>query len=385
MLENLKESALKKLNQIRGIEEEPEEEPIPEFKLDQNMGKCYVLLIDKKGDDLIELKQLSDRVGCITTVSHTGMACMERVLKDKYDIILLAKDLPLMDGAQTMRNIRATKESKCRDAKIYALVAPEDKTSEESLIQEGFKGVLRMPVDESLFCKILMENVSPKMLPTDPRLIQQIEERAKAAKALQPCGVSLSEGLKANGGDMNELRVQMEKFCDMYEEYKGKLSIYVFGNDVDSYMNGAREVREAAKLIGARHLADIFDDHVNMSKDDSLDVAAATWGRTLLAWERVVSGVAIYLGRSIELVATLTERMPTNGIRLHWADVRAMAEDVLDLLNESELEDAVASMDRILTYDMSSTSRLKLIKASRALNRGDVEGAREALTLILST
>ncbi|MBR0145216.1 MAG: hypothetical protein IJM25_00960 [Eubacterium sp.] len=384
MLENLKESALKKLNQIRGIEEEPEEEPIPEFKLDQNMGKCYVLLIDKKGEDLIELKQLCDRLGCITTVSHTGMACMERVLKDKYDIICIAKDLPLMDGAQTMRNIRSTKESKCRDAKIYALVPPEDKTPEDELIKAGFKGMLRMPVDEALFCKILMENVSSKMLPEDPRLIALIEERAAAAKALQPCGVSLSEGLKANGGDMNELKIQMGKFCDLYEEYRGKLSLYVFGNDVDAYMTGAREVREAAKMIGARYLADIFDDHVNLSKDDSLDVAAATWGRTLLAWERVVSGVAIYLGRSIELVATVTERMKTNGIRLHWADIQAIAKGILDLVNDSEMEDAVASMDRLLTYEMSGTSRLKLVKASRALNRGDVDEAREALSIILS-
>ena len=383
MLENLKESALKKLNQIRGIEEEPEEDPIPEFRLDQNMGKCYVLLIDKKGDDLIELKKLSDKLGCITTVSHTGMACMERVLKDKYDIICIAKDLPLMDGAQTLRNIRSTKESKCRDAKIYALVDANDRTPEEEILKEGFKGMLRMPVDEALFCKILLDNLSPKMLPEDPRLIARIEERAGAAKALQPCGIAFSDGLAANGGDMAEYKRQMGRFCDLYEEYRGKLSLYVFGNDARSYMEGAREVRESARLIGARYLADVFDDHVNMSKDDSLDVAEHVWGRTLLTWERVVSGVAMYLGRNVELVATMTKKAKTNGIYLHWTDVEAMARDVLELLNDSEIEDAVASMDRLQTYDMSENSRLRILKASRALNRGEVDSAKEALRVIL--
>ena len=134
MLESLKEDVKKKINQIRGIEEEPEEEPIPDFVIDQNVVKCYVLLIDKKGEDLIALKKLSDRLGCITTVSHTGMACMERVLKDKYDLIFLAKDLPLMDGIQTLRNIRSTKESKCRDAKVFALLTPEDHTPEDELM-----------------------------------------------------------------------------------------------------------------------------------------------------------------------------------------------------------------------------------------------------------
>ena len=384
MLESLKEDVIKKINQIRGIEEEPEEEPIPDFVLDQNMGKCYVLLIDKKGEDLIAFKKLCDRVGCITTVSHTGMACMERVLKDKYDLIFIAKDLPLMDGIQTLRNLRSTKESKCHDSRVYALLAPEDPVTEEEMVKEGFKGVLRVPVDEALFCKILMDNVSPKTLPQDPRLISQIEEKAKAAYALQPCGITFTEGLKASDGDMELYRQELNKFCDMYEEYRGKLSLALFAKDVDAYMNGTREVREKAKLIGARYLADLFDDHVNMSKDDSLDVAEAIWGKTLIAWERVVHGIAMYLGRNIELVATQSGKLRTNGIRLHWADVRSMAEDILDLLNENEIEDAVASMDRLMIYDMSETSRLKLLKPSRALDRGEIQEAKEALQIMLS-
>ena len=384
MLESLKEDVIKKINQIRGIEEEPEEEPIPDFVLDQNMGKCYVLLIDKKGEDLIAFKKLCDRVGCITTVSHTGMACMERVLKDKYDLIFIAKDLPLMDGIQTLRNLRSTKESKCHDSRVYALLAPEDPVTEEEMVKEGFKGVLRVPVDEALFCKILMDNVSPKTLPQDPRLISQIEEKAKAAYALQPCGITFTEGLKASDGDMELYRQELNKFCDMYEEYRGKLSLALFAKDVDAYMNGTREVREKAKLIGARYLADLFDDHVNMSKDDSLDVAEAIWGKALIAWERVVHGIAMYLGRNIELVATQSGKLRTNGIRLHWADVRSMAEDILDLLNENEIEDAVASMDRLMIYDMSETSRLKLLKPSRALDRGEIQEAKEALQIMLS-
>ena len=54
MLENLKEDLKRRINQLRGIEEEHVEEPIPEFKIDKNYTKCYVLLIDHKGQDLID-------------------------------------------------------------------------------------------------------------------------------------------------------------------------------------------------------------------------------------------------------------------------------------------------------------------------------------------
>ena len=382
MLENLKEDVIRRINHLRGIEEEPEEEPIPEFKIDQNEAKCYVLLIDHKGQDLIDLKQLSDRVGCLTTVSHTGIACMERVQKDKYNIIFLAIDLPLMDGIQTLHNIRTSKTSKCKDAIVYALLSADDDTDEFELIREGFAGVLHMPVDEALFMRVIQKHVVARALPQDPRLLKQIDERADMAGKLQRCGVVLGEGLKACKDDPEEYYQKLEAFVDQYEENRGRLSQYLFGKDTDAYMSGVREVRELAKLIGARYLVDLFDDHVNMSKDDSLDVAEGTWLKTLLAWERVVSGVADYLERTVDLVATGMEFETTNGIRLSDKDVRAMVSDILKLLDEEEEIDAVVGIQRMMVYEMSETMRLKLIKVSRSIDKGDMEAAEEVLRAI---
>jgi hypothetical protein len=148
-------------------------------------------------------------------------------------------------------------------------------------------------------------------------------------------------------------------------------------------MSGAREVREAAKVIGARYLADLFDDHVNMSKDDSLDVAEGTWVKSLLAWERVVAGVADYLGRSVELVVTGMEQETTNGIRLSDRDVKAMVQDILVFLNEDEDIDALVGMERLMAYQMSDTMRLKLTKAYRSLNRGEMDAAAEVLRAVV--
>ncbi|MBO6162409.1 MAG: hypothetical protein J6O53_04050 [Eubacterium sp.] len=383
MLENLKDDVIRKINRLRGIEVEPEEEPIPEFKIDQNEAKCYILLIDHKGQDLIDLKQLADRVGCITTVSHTGLACMDRVVKDKYDIIFLAKDMPIMDGIQTLRNIRSSKASKCRDAAIYALLELDDETPELDLRREGFAGVLHMPVDEALFMQVISKHVVARAIPQDPRLRDPLEYRAKMADKLQHYGIVVADGLKACKGDMKEYQMKLQDFCNQYEDNRGKLSKYLFGKDADAYMSGAREVREAAKVIGARYLADLFDDHVNMSKDDSLDIAEGIWRKALLAWERVVSGVADYLGRTVELVVTGMEEEPTNGIRLSDQDVRAMVKDILDLLHDDEDIDAMVGMDRLMAYEMSETMRLKLIKANRSLNRGEMDAAIEVLSAIV--
>jgi len=383
MLENLKDDVIKKIKKIRGIEEEPEEEPIPEFKIDHNEAKVYILLIDHKGQDLIDLKKLADRVGCITTVDHSGIACMERILKDKYDIIFLAKDLPIIDGVQALRNIRSSKDSKCRDAKIYCLVPTADETPEHELTREGFAGVLHMPVDEALFMKVIQKHVVARALPQDQRLLDQIDYRAKMAERLQMYGIVLADGLEACKGDYNEYRAKLEAFCDQYEENRGTLSQYLFGKETNAYMSGAREVREAAKVIGARYLADLFDDHVNMSKDDSLDVAEGTWVKSLLAWERVVAGVADYLGRSVELVVTGMEQETTNGIRLSDRDVKAMVQDILVFLNEDEDIDALVGMERLMAYQMSDTMRLKLTKAYRSLNRGEMDAAAEVLRAVV--
>ncbi len=383
MLEKFKEDVQKKINQLRGIEPEPEEEPIPEFKIDQNEAKCYVLLVDHKGEDLLALKHLSDRLGCITTVSHTGINCMERVLKDKYDLIFLAKELPMMDGCQTLRNLRTTKTSKCKDAVAYVLVSADDDTAEVDMRREGFEGILHMPVDEALFMRVLQKHVVARALPQDPRLLMQIDARADMAGKLQRCGIIIDDGLKACKGDMDEYRSKLELFCDLYEENRGKLSTYLFGKDTNAYMSGAREVREASKLIGARYLGDLFDDHVNMSKDDSLDIAEGNWLKTLLAWERVVAGVADYLGRVVELVVTGMKREETNGIRLMDSDVRAMASDILTLFDDGEEIDAIIDLERLNAYEMSQTMRLKMVKIMRSVDRGEMRPAVEVLRALV--
>ncbi|MBR6172859.1 MAG: response regulator [Eubacterium sp.] len=383
MLGSLKEDMKRRINQIRGIEEEHVEEPIPDFVIDKNYTKCYVLLIDQKGQDLIDLKKLSDRVGCETTVSHTGVTCMERVRKDKYDVIFLAKELPRMNGFQTLRNIRNTKDSKCKDTVAYALLSANDDTPEEVFLSAGFAGALHMPVDEALFMREIAKHVNTKALPEDPRLWARIEARADLAEKLQHCGVILADGLCACKDDMEEYRHQLNRFCDQYENSRGKISQYLFEKDVNGFMNGTREVREQAKLVGARYLVDLFDDHVNMSKDDSLDIAETTWMKTMLDWEKVVVGVASCLGRDVDLIASEIDRDQTNGIRLTDHDAKAMLMDVLRLIDKGEENEVIASMDRMVTYDMSETMRLKVIRVDYSVRRGEMEEAKELITAIV--
>jgi hypothetical protein len=71
-------------------------------------------------------------------------------------------------------------------------------------------------------------------------------------------------------------------------------------------MDKARELRNASEKIGALYLADMFDDHVNMAKNDDMEIAEASWRTLELEWEGVVAGLGKWLGKT-DLISGATD------------------------------------------------------------------------------
>ena len=55
--------------------------------------------------------------------------------------------------------------------------------------------------------------------------------------------------------------------------------------DVNKYMVDARTMRDLSLSIGAERLYDFFDDHVNMARDDVLEIAAKNYPSLEREWD----------------------------------------------------------------------------------------------------
>ena len=139
-------------------------------------GFFYVLIIDHNNLDLEHEKELAENTGCNVAVAHTGAEGLEKIIKDKYDLILIAADLPRMDGEQTLKNMKNSDQSKCRDSKVYVILSETNKNKDQYYRDMGFDGIIRKPVEKCVLENAIIKYCPKKMLPEDERTIEYIKD-----------------------------------------------------------------------------------------------------------------------------------------------------------------------------------------------------------------
>jgi two-component system capsular synthesis sensor histidine kinase RcsC len=104
-------------------------------------GRRPVLLLveDNKTNQLLG-KRLLEHLGCEVDVVADGAAAMGSVGNRAYDLVLMDLSMPVMDGAEATRRLRARGVS----VPIVALTATP--AEREALQADGFNGCLTKPV-----------------------------------------------------------------------------------------------------------------------------------------------------------------------------------------------------------------------------------------------
>lgn len=354
-----------------------------ELSLYTSEGQFYVLLADADADERIEIERMIDQTGCFVTSVSSGIECLDQVNNDKYDLIMLSRNMPRMDGIQTFNNIKNSPMSKCRDAKIYIIL--DEKIDEPDIFFEnaGFDGIIRKPIDRTILQNIIIGLVPPKMLPDDEELIDSIRSNAGDAEILKGCGIRMIEALKNVGGNTDEYREVANSFVDEYEIISSDMIDALYSGKNDEYMDYARRMREISRKIGASHLSDCFDDHVNMAKDDSLDVAEINWSSLVVEWENVVSGLAGWLGKeSVQLGSTEVLTTNTNGIKLPDSDIRVRIDEILTNLENNDQETAHRNVQKLSMYELPLDIKNKIDRVIKAFDRDRVNTAVDILRSI---
>ena len=347
-------------------------------------GQFYVLLADADSDERVMIERMIDQTGCFITSVSSGIECLDAVSKDKYDLIILGRNMPRMDGVQTLNNIKNNSANRSKDAKIYVVL--EEKSDEPDIFFEnaGFNGIIRKPIDRTILQNIIISLVPKKMLPDDEELIEDIKSNARDAEALKSSGIRLLTALSENyKGDMEEYKKEAGQFVDDYEVISSDMIDALYSGKNSEYMEFARSMRDASRKLGAMHLCDCFDDHVNMAKEDNLDVAESNWRYLTGEWETVVSGLAAWLGKSsVALASTEILETNTNGIKLPSSDIVSRIDEILGNLEDNDKETAIKNCEKLAAYELDPDIRLKVDRVIKAFDKDKVNTAVDILRSI---
>ena len=348
-------------------------------------GQFYVLVVDANYDERLEVERMIDQTGCYVSSVASGMECMIEVSKDKYDLVIIARNMPRMDGIQTLKNMKEGPTSKCKDAKTYIILDEKEDEPDIYFQSLGFDGIIRKPIDRTIIQNIIVKHAPKKMLPNDEKMLEELRTNAEDAEKLKGCGIRYIEALKGYDGEIDDYKYDASTFCDDYEVAVSDMMDALYSGKNEEYMELARNMREKARNIGAIHLSYAFDDHVNMAKDDTLEVAETNWRSLVVEWENVVVGLASWLGKSSVQVGSTTEVLTsnTNGIKLSNSDIRARIDEILGMLEDNDQDNALSQVYKLSVYELDLDTKLKIDRVIKSFTNGKINTAVDILKSML--
>lgn len=108
--------------------------------------KARILIVDDNEANLMVEEKLLRDTKIQTETADSGAACLQKTLKNRYDVILMDHLMPEMDGVSCLHAIRAQAGGLNQETPVVVLTANAGGENQRLYIREGFDGYLMKPV-----------------------------------------------------------------------------------------------------------------------------------------------------------------------------------------------------------------------------------------------
>ncbi|MEI7611359.1 MAG: response regulator [Betaproteobacteria bacterium] len=165
--------------------------------------------------------------GLKVTVAHNGQEALDRVQHEHFDLVLMDLHMPLMDGYEATRRIRALPQG--GDLPIVAMTAAAMAQDRADSSAAGMNGHIAKPVDPHELAEALVRWIKPteagrekiRLAPVEMSRIAPSSEVESLECALP--GVSISSGLARMGGNHALYRRLLRSFAARHQGTANKL------------------------------------------------------------------------------------------------------------------------------------------------------------------
>lgn len=170
-------------------------------------GARILLVEDNDINQQIGSEMLSS-LGAVVDIAANGVEALEKVERSQYDIILMDLQMPLMDGMEATRLMRA--RSELAEVPIIAMTADAMKGVKEKVLEQGMNAYITKPFEPSQLYAVLQ-----RFMKANPRTVN---EAAAATETLslpdQLPGLQLSVAIQRLRGNRAFYRGILQRFAD---------------------------------------------------------------------------------------------------------------------------------------------------------------------------
>jgi len=250
--------------------------------------RAQVLVVDDVEMNLIVFRNLVKETRIKVDTVTSGMACIEKLYQEKYDIIFMDHMMPVMTGIEAFAEIRKRKDHLNTETPVIMLTANAIIGMEEEYREMGFSGYLSKPIDDSKLEKILRTFLSEDdiiesnrveittCIDTDDEKKDNSSNRVKIEEnivgnfeELKSKGIDIEQGIENCGG---EPEFYVEILDEFENEGKREELIKAYeSKDWESYEINVHALKGLLRTIGALSAGDIAEMLQFAARDKEID------------------------------------------------------------------------------------------------------------------
>ena len=131
----------------------------------KSLATLRILVADDNSVNLAVARAVLEAIGADIVTAHDGGQALERLRESAFDLVLMDVHMPVMDGVEAVRRLRAGEAGRV-DMPVIALTADAGTGEQERLTALGFDGLQSKPVQPAALISAIAEVLSRNPLAT---------------------------------------------------------------------------------------------------------------------------------------------------------------------------------------------------------------------------
>ena len=212
----------------------------------EKTSKPKILVVD---DDLLNqrmMRVILTREGYDVDLASNGLEALDAVKFQRYDVVFMDLQMPVMDGIEASRRIREW-ENGGRKTFIVALTASYLPEKGHVLFEAGIDNYISKPFELEHIQRLLKYSLTPHTAPAnDPTLVQDSPRQV----------LDIQKGIEQVGGDVETYKELLGDFIEGLPERLQIIQHFFAKMDLEGLSRAAHNLTGIAANLGASQLSD---------------------------------------------------------------------------------------------------------------------------------